>query len=50
MLIITTANGLHHFTDNVMFVNKVNVIAYDQLRVLLDNNINFWNNFRELIK
>lgn len=50
MLIITTANGLHHFTDDVMFKNQVNVIAYDDLRLLLDNNINFWNNFRELIK
>lgn len=49
MLIVTTAEGLHHFTDNEMFANKVNVIGYKHLRQLLDNNINFWNTFRFLL-
>lgn len=49
MLIVTTAEGLHHFTDNEMFANKVNVIGYKHLRQLLDNNINFWNTFRLLL-
>lgn len=49
MLIITTAEGLHHFTDNEMFLNKVRCIGYKQLRELVDNNINFWNNFRKLL-
>lgn len=49
MLIITTADGLHHFTDNEMFKNKVRCIGYKQLRELVDNNINFWNSFRELL-
>lgn len=49
MLIITTADGLHHFTNNEMFANKVNCIAYKDLRKLVDNNINFWNSFRKLL-
>jgi len=49
MLIITTAESLHHFTDNEMFLNKVRCIGYKQLRELVDNNINFWNNFRQLL-
>jgi hypothetical protein len=50
MLIVTTADGLHHFTDNEMFSNKVRCIGYQQLRELLDNNILFWNTFRKLLK
>lgn len=49
MLIVTTAEGLHHFTDNEMFDNKVRCIGYRQLRELLDNNLLFWNKFRELL-
>lgn len=49
MLIVTTAKGLHHFTDNEMFKNKVRCIGYDDLRQLVDNNINFWNKFRDLV-
>ena len=50
MLIITTAAGLHYFTDNEMFLKQVRCIGYQQLRELVDNNINFWNEFRKLIK
>lgn len=49
MLIITTAEGLHHFTDNQMFLNKVRCIGYNELRQLVDNNNIFWNNFRNLL-
>lgn len=49
LLIVTTADGLHHFTDNEMFLNRVRCIGYKQLRELVDNNINFWNKFRELL-
>ena len=49
MLIITTADGLHHFTDNEMFLNQVRCIGYKQLRELLDNNKLFWNNFKKLL-
>lgn len=50
MLIITTADGLHHFTDNDMFMNKVRCMGYRQLRELVDNNNIFWDNFRDLLK
>lgn len=50
MLIITTAAGLHYFTDQEMFQGKVRCLGYDQLRELVDNNLNFWNEFRNLVK
>ena len=50
MLIITTAEGLHYFTNNEMFQNQVRCLGYNELRELVDNNILFWNNFRKLIK
>ncbi|MFW6311260.1 MAG: hypothetical protein ACOC1K_03390 [Nanoarchaeota archaeon] len=50
LLIITTAEGLHHFTDKEMFLGKVRCLGYNQLRELVDNNILFWNAFRELIE
>jgi hypothetical protein len=50
MLIITTAEGLHYFTNNDMFQKKVRCLGYQQLRELVDNNLLFWNAFRELVK
>ena len=50
MLIITTANGLHYFTDHQMFQKQVKCIGYNELRELVDNNIIFWDKFREVIK
>jgi hypothetical protein len=50
MLVITTAKGLHHFTDNQMFLNKVRCLNYENLRDLVDNNLLFWNKFREMCK
>jgi hypothetical protein len=49
LLIITSASGLHHYTDNEMFGNKVRCLGHQQLRELVDNNIPFWNAFRESI-
>lgn len=46
--VITTANGLHHYTDNENFKGFVHCIGYEQLRVLLDNNLSFWNLCREI--
>lgn len=48
MLVITTAKGLHHFTNDEMFVKKVRCVGYDQLRELVDNNTLFWNAFVNL--
>ena len=49
MLIITTADGLHHYTDNEMFKNKVRCLGMKDLRSLVDNNHLFWNAFRKLV-
>ena len=46
--VITTANGLHHYTDNENFKGFVHCIGFDQLRVMLDNNISFWNLCRKI--
>lgn len=48
MLIVTTAEGLHFFTDKEMYAGKVRCLGRDQLRQLVDNNELFWNRFREL--
>jgi hypothetical protein len=48
--VITTANGLHHYTDNENFKGFVHCIGYDQLRAMLDNNFSFWNLCREISK
>lgn len=46
MLIITSAKGLHAFTNGEMLLGKVRCIGYDQLREMLDNNLLFWELFR----
>jgi len=48
--VITTANGLHNYTDNENFKGFVHCIGYDQLRVMLDGNMSFWNLCREIAK
>lgn len=49
MLIITTAEGLHYFTDGEMFQNQVRCIGFQDLRDLVDNNLLFWENFKSLV-
>ena len=49
MLIITSAAGVHHFTESAMFQNKIVVFGREQLRRLVDNNILFWDTFRQLV-
>ena len=41
--VFTTAEGLHHHTDNEMFKSKVRCFAYQDFRAMLDNNNQFWN-------
>jgi hypothetical protein len=50
MLIVTTAEGLHYYTDAEMFQHQVRCIGHAQLRELIDNNILFWDSFRNLTK
>lgn len=49
MLIITTAKGLHYYTEQSMFSNKVRCIGWKGMKELLDGNVAFWNNFRRLM-
>lgn len=48
MLIITTAKDLHHYTDAEMFGGQVRCINRELLRQLIDDNLSFWQNFKEL--
>ena len=47
-LIITTAKGVHSFTDEEMLHGKVRYLGHEELRQLVDNNQLFWDNFRSL--
>ncbi len=46
--VITTATGLHHYTDNDNFKGFVHCIGYEQLRAMLDGNLSFWNLCRKI--
>jgi ribosomal protein L35AE/L33A len=46
--IITTAKGLHRYTETEFFKSKVICYGYDDLRNLLDGNKSFWNLCREI--
>jgi len=48
--VFTTAKNLHHFTDNEMYKNQVVCIGYDDLKVMLQDNLSFWNLCRKLVK
>ena len=48
--VITTATGLHHYTDNENFKGFVHCIGFEQLRAMLDNNLSFWNLCRGIAK
>lgn len=47
--VFTTAEGLHFYTDTEMFKGKVRCFSYKDFKVLLDNNIIFWNKVREIV-
>jgi hypothetical protein len=46
--VITTASGLHHYTDNEKFKGYVKCLGYDDLRAMLDDNLSFWNLCRKI--
>ena len=48
--VITTATGLHHYTDSENFKGFVHCIGFEHLRAMLDNNQSFWNLCREIAK
>ena len=45
MLIITTGDKLHYYSEETMLMNKVRVLDREKLRVLVDDNIVFWDTF-----
>lgn len=47
--VITTATGLHYYTDSEMYGGQVICIGYDHLRSMLDENLSFWNLCREIV-
>jgi len=48
--IFTTADGLHHYTNDEMFKSKVKCINHKDIKSMIDNNIIFWNNIRSIIE
>ena len=46
--VITTASGLHHYTDSEKFKGYVHCIGFNQLKVMIDDNLSFWNLCRKL--
>ena len=47
--VFTTATGLHFYTDKEMYKNKVKTYGFKELKNLIDNNLPFWDNLREII-
>jgi len=48
--VFTTAKSLHFFTDEQMFEGTVRCFGIKDFKSMVDNNLIFWNNLRELIK
>ena len=48
--VFTTADGLHFYTDQEMYKNKVRCIGYNDFRSMLDNNNMFWETCTEIVK
>jgi len=48
--VFTTADGLHHYTDQEMFKGRVRCVGYNDLRSVVDGNLAFWNKCREVVK
>jgi len=47
--VFTTAQGLHFYTDQEMFKNRVKCFGWKELSQLVDNNLIFWQKARELL-
>ena len=48
--VFTTAEGLHFYTDQEMFKNKVRCFGFQDFRNLLDDNTIFWDKCREIAR
>jgi len=47
--IFTSAKGLNNKTDDNKFRGKVKCYGIDDIKTIVDNNQNFWNNFKNLL-
>ncbi len=50
MIVFTNAKGLHWITEQRVFSGRVKSLGYSEISQLVDNNIVFWNNLRDLIQ
>lgn len=48
--VFTNAKGLHHYTDNTMYLNKVRCFGYNEFKSMLDNNMIFWATANKIVK
>jgi len=48
--VFTTAKSLHFYTDEQMFKGKVKCFGYNQFKKMLDNNTEFWDEFRKRVR
>jgi hypothetical protein len=46
--VITTASGLHHYTDFENFKGYVHCVGFENLKSMLDGNLSFWNLCRQI--
>ena len=47
--IFTTAKGLHFYTEQEMFKNRLKCFGYNEIKQLIDNNFAFWEESRKII-
>ena len=48
--VFTTAKSLHFYTDEQMFKGKVFCFGYEEFKKMVDNNLQFWNKCREIVR
>jgi hypothetical protein len=48
--VFTSAKGLHFSADAIKFRGKVKCYGINEIKTIVDNNKNFWRNFRSLLK
>lgn len=50
MTIFTTAKTLHEAIASDMYMDKVRTVGNENLRSMIDNNVMFWSQFRNMLK
>lgn len=49
MIVFTTCQGIHWYTESKVFAGKLRVINGETISSLIDNNEGFWQTFKNLI-